>query len=291
MKLMKLSAGAFQLTESLRKSTFNFNRFLNVARWNFAINRSHYMKMALSLFLIMAIPFLFLVMKTVWVMGVTQSTEMAFAISPLTSMQKYIPFCFVVALPILCGYTFHNLLTKQSRIKELTLPASNGEKFLFHALLTVGGSFLVYVVSYFLIDLLQYLYVGIVFDFAHAAWIPYAGLFTFDSTEPSWLQAVVILAWLAFCSTFVLGNALKYRHNVIWTYLFHMAFSFASMIFLGMSVPFMADHAQDLFIHAEVNETSVKVAVIVFFSLLIVLCWWLSYHLYCRAQITTKRNK
>ena len=136
---------------------------MNVARWNFAINRAQYLKMALSLFLIMAVPFLAQVMKTVWVMGMTQSTATAFTVAPLTSMQEYIPLCFVVAMPIICGYMFHNLLTKQSRIKELTLPASNGEKFLFHALVTIGGAFLTYVVSYFLLDIIQYLYVGIIF--------------------------------------------------------------------------------------------------------------------------------
>ncbi len=291
MKLFKLSAGAFQATETLRKSSFSFNRFLNVARWNFAINRAQYLKMALSLFLVMAIPFLTQVMKTVWVMGVTRSTEMAFTVAPLRSMQEYIPMCFVVALPIICGYMFHNLLTKQSRIKELTLPASNTEKFLFHGLLTVGGSFLVYLVGYFVIDILQYLYVGIVYDFAHAEWIPYAGLFTLDNTEHKWLQAAVILAWLAFSSTFVLGNALKYRHNVIWTYVFHMTFSFVSMLLFGMSMPLLANHLDRFFVDFEINEIGAKVGIIAFFALVIVVCWKLSYLLYCRAQITSKRNK
>lgn len=291
MNLIKISAGAFQPTESLRNCTFDFNRFLNVARWNFAINRAQYLKMALSLFLIMAIPFLMQVMKTVWVMGVTKSTETAFTVLPLTGIREYIPLCYVVALPIICGYMFHNLLTKQSRIKELTLPASNAEKFLFYAILTLCGSLLVYVVSYFLIDLLQYFYVGIVYDFAHAEWIPYAGIFALDNTESKWFQAVVILAWLAFCSTFVLGNALKYRHNVIWTYVFHMVLGFVSMLLFGMSMPFLADHLEHFFTDMEINETGIKVAITVFFVLVNVFCWWMSYRLYCRAQITTLRNK
>ena len=267
------------------------DRFLNVARYNLIINRAQYIKMALALFLIMSLPFLKLVMNTVWLIGETQSTEMAFAISPLTGMRQYVPFCFVVALPILCGYMFHNLLTKQSRIKELTLPATNGEKFLFHALMTVGGSFLVYVVGYFLIDLLQFFYVGIIYDFAHAEWIPYHGILFFDSNDSLWLHVVLILAWLSFCSTFVLGNALKYRHNVLFTGLFHLAFGFVSMFLFGLCSAVIVAHVPDWFGNFEVNKTMAKLGLTAFFLLIIVLCWWQSYRLFCRAQITTLRNK
>jgi len=267
------------------------DRFMNVARYNFAINRAQYVKMALALFLIMSLPFLKLVMNTVWLIGATQSTEMAFAISPLTGMNRYVPICFVVALPVLCGYMFHNLLTKQSRIKELTLPATNGEKFLFHALVTLGGSFLVYVVGYFLIDLLQFLYVGIIYDFAHAEWIPYNGIFFFDNSDSYWLQAIMLLAWFAFSSTFVLGNALKYRHNVLWTGLFHVAFGFVSMLLFGICTSIIVVHVPDWITNFEVNKTVIKVGITAFFLLIIALCWWQSYRLYCRAQITTLRNR
>ncbi|MBP5375793.1 MAG: hypothetical protein J6Y38_05615, partial [Bacteroidaceae bacterium] len=106
----------------------NTTRFINVARWNFAINRAQYMKLALSLFLIMSAPLLFFILKTIWVSAISGSTELALASVPGTSLGTWMSASFIFVLPILAGYTFHNLLTKQTRIKELTLPASNGEK-------------------------------------------------------------------------------------------------------------------------------------------------------------------
>lgn len=280
----------------------NFNRFMNVARYNFAINRAQYTKLAFSLFLVMSLPLLIFILKTIWVFGVTHNTEWALASMPGVTMGNWMKMCFVFAWPILAGYTFHNLLTKQSRIKELTLPASNGEKFLFHALVTIGGAFLAYVVSYFLLDILQYLYVGIVFGFSNSEWVSYSPIF-FESASASasifgervsfWLTLLADLYLIAFVSTFVLGNAIKYKHNVLWTYAFHWMLGFLSMMGMGLIIPLLKDvdwsWIQDF--DPDRASTYIKVGATLFFSLVTVFCWWMSYRLYCRAQITTKRNK
>ena len=280
----------------------NFNRFMNVARYDFAINRAQYMKLALGLFLVMSLPLLIFILKTIWVFGVTHNTEWALASIPGAEMGNWMTKCFIFAWPILAGYTFHNLLTKQSRIKELTLPASNGEKFLFHALVTVGGAFLAYVVSYFLLDILQYLYVGIVFGFSNAEWVSYSPIF-FDSANAIssifgenvsfWLTVLADLYLIAFVSTFVLGNAVKYKHNVLWTYAFHWMVGFLSMMGMGLLIPLLKDvdwsWVQDF--DLEKASTYIKVGATLFFSLVTIFSWWMSYRLYCRAQITTKRNK
>ena len=283
----------------------NYNRFINVARWNFAINRSQYIKLALSLFLVMSLPLLMFILKTIWVFGITHNTEWALASVPGTSLGTWMSGCFVFALPILAGYTFHNLLTKQSRIKELTLPASNGEKFVFHALVTIGGAFLTYVVSFFLLAAIQYLFVGIVYGFSYAQWTPYASIF-FGTNEIAqtglpllggnaafWLTLHMDLGLIAFVSTFVLGNAIKYKHNVLWTYLFHWGLGFLSIFCLGLCIPFFADMDLDWLKNLDIDQVTIgfRMAATIFLTAVTVFCWWLSYRLYCRAQITTKRNK
>ena len=284
----------------------NTTRFINVARWNFAINRAQYMKLALSLFLIMSAPLLFFILKTIWVSAISGSTELALASVPGTSLGTWMSASFIFVLPILAGYTFHNLLTKQTRIKELTLPASNGEKFLFHALVTIGGALLTYVVSFFLLDVIQYLLVGIVYGFSYAEWVPYVSVFFngggldisdhFFTSSP-WLLVIMDLMLIAFISSFVLGNAIKYRHNVLWTILFHWGFGFVSMLCLGLCLPlfdnvdweWLRDWLQGL------GPDNVLLALrwfaTLFLAAITVFCWWMSYRLYCRAQITTKRNK
>lgn len=277
------------------------DRFLNVARWNFAINRAQYLKLALSLFLAMSLPLLMFIMKTIWVSAVTGSTQMALASVPGTSLGTWMCGCFLFALPILAGYTLHNLLTKQSRIKELTLPASNGEKFLFHALVTVGGAFLTYIVSFFLLDLIQYLYVGIIYGFSYSQWVPYVSIFFNDGfyagdalyTGSLWFLLIMDLGLIAFISTFVLGNAIKYRHNVLWTYLFHWALGFMVMLCLGLCIPLFENIDWEWLKSLDPDHvlTSLKWGAAIFLAAVTAFCWWMSYRLYCRAQITTKRNK
>ncbi len=282
----------------------NTTRFLNVARYNFAINRAQYMKLALSLFLTMSLPLLFFILKTIWVSAISGSTELALASIPGTSLGTWMRGCFVFAFPILAGYTFHNLLTKQSRIKELTLPASNGEKFLFHALVTIGGALLTYVVSFFLLDVIQYLFVGIVYGFSYAEWVSYisilfneAGLRDPLFTSSPWALLILDLMSIAFISTFVLGNAIKYKHNVLWTILFHWGMWFASMLCLGLCLPLLEnvdwDGLSNWLQGLDPDNTliALKWITALVLAAITTFCWWMSYRLYCRAQITTKRNK
>lgn len=278
---------------------------MNVARWNFAINRSQYLKLALSLFLVMSLPLLLFILKSVWVLGITGNREWAIASMPGVGMGTWMCGCFIFSFPILAGYTFHNLLTKQSRIKELTLPATNGEKFLFHALVTIGGALLTYVVSFLLLDVIQYLFVGIVYGFSYSEWVPYASIFfngefrSGDSlyVDSPWFLVIMDLALIAFLSTFVLGNAIKYRHNTLWTILFHWGMGFATMLCLGLCLPLLKDVDWGGFAEwlQGIDEDNARYLLrgitIIFFSGIIAFCWWMSYRLYCRAQITTKRNK
>ena len=282
----------------------NTTRFINVARWNFAINRSQYLKLALGLFLAMSLPLLMFILKSIWVSAVTGNAEWALASIPGTSLGTWMSMCFTAALPLLAGFTFHNLLTKQSRIKELTLPATNGEKFLFHALVTIGGAFLTYVVGYLLLDLLQYFYVGVVYGFSRAQWIPYFPIL-FDNADNAsagayffgkgaiWATLIGDAALIAFVSTFVLGNAIKYKHGVLWTILFHWLLGFASLFILGLCIPLFKNVDPEWVRDLDPDHIliTLKWGFLVVLVAVTAFCWWMSYRLYCRAQITTKRNK
>lgn len=281
-------------------TTMNYERFKHVAKWNFTINRAIYMKLSFSLFLAMSLPLLAFIMKTIWVGAITHNMDYALNDIPGFDMGDQAALCFMAAMPILCGHMFHNLLTKQDRIKELTLPASNGEKFLFHALVTVVGSIVVYMVSFLLIDILQYIYVGAIYGFSHARWIPLSNEFsTFVNlvevngyTRLTTLMFLSLSGLMAYLSTFVLGNAIKYRHNVVWTYLFHFAVGFTILFALGLSMPWLISLGIEIDkIDSERFLMGLLRFLIVYHLLITVFCWWMSYRLYSRAQLTTRRNK
>lgn len=279
-------------------TTMNYERFKHVAKWNFTINRAIYMKLSFSLFLAMSLPLLAFIMKTIWVGAITHNMDYALNGIPGFDMGDQAALCFMIAMPILCGHMFHNLLTKQDRIKELTLPASNGEKFLFHALVTVVGSIVVYMVSFLLVDILQYIYVGAIYGFSHARWIPLSNAFT-TSVEvvvvDSYTRLTTLMflsGWVAYISTFILGNAIKYRHNIVWTYLFHCAVGFTILFALGLSIPWLISLGIKIDkIDSERFLIGLLRFLIVYHLLITVFCWWMSYRLYSRAQLTTRRNK
>ena len=105
------------------------------------------------------------------------------------------------------------------------------------------------------------------------------------------------LALMAFVSTFVLGNAIKYKHGVLWTLLFHWTLSFFIFFCVGLSLPLLAEvDLEWLFdwlieLGPEAILNGLRWLAIIILTAIIVFCWWMSYRLYCHAQITTKRNK
>lgn len=286
---------------------FDFNRFVNVAKWDVAINRSFYMKMALVVFTVMAFNVL-TYMATVWwhvemsdgeAIGPTMMLAPIFASMQVTMLTRY----FTV-LPLLLGTIFHNLRTRQGRIGELTLPATNLEKFVWHVLFVLLSSAAAAVVSYLVLDVVQYLYTGIMLGFEDAGFMitHYEWLHGLIDAARGFLagselhDVVVMLlvfgccAYVAYASTFALGNALKYRHNVVLTLLFHVLFFFVGLFMMGFVVAMVAQNLE-FFEHWFYKEEIGMTICSLIFVAVAMLCWWRTWVLYTRAQITTRRNK
>ena len=60
---------------------------------------------------------------------------------------------------------FHNLRNRQGRIAELTLPASNIERFLWHAFVVLVGAHVWFLMSVGLAEILNAILVSVTFDF------------------------------------------------------------------------------------------------------------------------------
>ena len=104
------------------------------------------------------------------------------------------------------------------------------------------------------------------------------------------------LSSLCYVSTFALGNAVKYRYNIILTWLAHMLFwvtlGLGSMFVFGLLMQILG---RDCFSHLVIDiniDTPIWFALgSVLMLILLVGIWALTYWLYCRAQITTRRNR
>lgn len=267
---------------------------MDFARWDWAVNRRFYRKLALVLGVIMLVPVIFNFVLDCIQFGRNVDAD---TITPWEVM------ILVYGLPISMGYMFHNLITRQGRINELTLPAKNSTRFCWHLLRCSVGFLLTYVVFLLLSDGLNALLDAIAFgtDSVQSVTALVANAFfsgsqvgipTFDYfllTAFSWLAVV------AFISTFPLGNALKYKFNVLLTFLFHFVFIIAFSIGLGFLMaalgknPTMLEDFDHLLRDGGIRY--VFVLIILAEIAFIAFCWWQSYRLYCKASIVSRRNK
>lgn len=289
-------------------TNFNINRFRSVALWDLTINRSFYLRMAIVVLVVCSIPTLINLLSYMAYPEGMGLSEAAVADNADSTIRN----C-VFILPFLTGFMFHNFVSKQGRVQEMTLPATNLEKFLWHTLLIVGGSLVAFLCSYIVMDILQMLFVAVKFgmDSVHSFWTADAGGYmpimlnqvsvpetndihgvaehVHDAIE--WGDFVVLLAYIAFCSTFVLGNALKYKHNIPMTILFHFVLVFVMMFVSMFILVGMKTGGGMFFLRWFIEDYAGVVAGMVFFSAITIFCWWQSYRLYCHSQITTPRNR
>ena len=105
-----------------------------------------------------------------------------------------------------------------------------------------------------------------------------------------------VLSTLCFMSTFALGNAWKYRYNLIFTCLMHVLMWFVLglclMFFAGAILQFAGyDCIADMNCNFTPNATVVFCLLDLFMLALLVGIWALTYKLYCDAQVTSRRNR
>lgn len=276
--------------------TFDINRFFQVVKWDFAINRPFYTKAALLIFFCMSLPLFITLLLS---LGIKVFSDTDISPTSLVDCCSYIvvQMIFVYTTTIACGYTFHNLLTRQSRIMELMLPASNIEKFCCHALVTILGVFVVGIASFFVIDFAHMAYLK-VFD-VEVVSMTYACFKDLKETielanDVSWMPwmhvvAFAVLGFIINNSFYVLGNAIKYRYNIILTMIAEQVFGFIFSIFFFLLIACTSGQILEPFsLFPDWLELSMAYAVCVG---IIVVTWWLSFRFYKHAQITTRRNK
>jgi hypothetical protein len=212
---------------------------------------------------------------------------------------------------IFAGCAFHNLRNKQGRISELTLPATNLEKYAWHLGLVIIGGTLAIILSLVCSDALNALLNLIFHPLEYQNSIIYSiyelmsfrytyvnGTSLADMEEMQGLLSAIRFMSIAMSVSgfafFVLGNAIKYKYNIILTYI---TFEFSMSILTIIAIFIIKSLAENDSIQINSGEEAlayVKASaniVAIFNYLLTVLYFWLSYKLYKKAQITSGWNK
>lgn len=276
---------------------FSFNRFLNVARWDLSVNCKFYTRSSLLMVAIMSMPIVLYYLYSMlnhnfFMIGILSDNVGTFSV-----IIAMIGCAYTV---ISSGYMFHNLLTKQGRISELTLPATNLERFLWHVVVIVIG---VQVVFFF----------GVLFaDVLHALFrlaIPGAEIkslttemFNLDNWRDSTtvfgnhlfgVNLLVAILLSCYCRSFCLVNAWKYRYNIPLTFLIYFVLNTVlPLLLLFIGKLFLNKDRFESFIEwiGNTDPSTILVWLNIFAGLIYVGIWLLTYRLYTRAQLTTKRN-
>lgn len=300
-------------------TNFNMQRLLSVARWDLTINKTFYSK---AVMLILGCALLPVVMP-----NVMQLAQQGFVFSfggdtmfpeeealALAAMSSFISFLYFLIIVGAAGYTFHNLRYRQGRIMELTLPASNLERFLWHNLLVFIGTQVAIVLSALLADAAHVLLAWAVqgktefhslslniFNSIYTPLTDFAG----ESSVGFLLRPLPFLWAWNFIYTFSLFNAWKYRYNIGYTLLFHILWWITIVILISVGVavlvlilveePTSIDatlgiDAGNLLCMLDLSPCVIHTAAFLFTVSITCLLIWITFRLYCRAQITSSRN-
>lgn len=269
-----------------------------MARWDLTINSKFYTRSAL---LMIAIICMLICLFYLYSLQISRTELTGMPTDNIGNFALICKWIGVAYMIISSGYMFHNLLTKQGRLGELTLPATNLERFLWHFVVTVVGVQVVFFAAVVCADLIHVLFrlmipnaeiSSLVVRVYSVAWKFWEHIGMFSSNN---IGAILFFTLMTLCNarSYCLVNAWKYRYNIPLTFfIYFLMQSILPLILLSVGMLFITMEDVERFGMwlVETNKTPILICMNVFAALLYVGIWLLTYRLYKRAQLTTKRN-
>lgn len=309
-------------------SNFNKERFARYANWDLTINKPFYRNMAL----VMGIIILGIILVSFfcrWAIAAFSDEYMGGALPyELVTGLKITGIVIIIviqyAICIAAGCVFHPLRNKQGRITDLTLSATNLEKYLWHLLICIVGCALVLVVSVAICDginaLLTYItfggdyvqsLIGNVFTPSNIEYQKTIGPM-FGNMDPAnnmyeneneiQFNSFIYAAWINTIAGYIMqasiytfGNSIKYKFNLPLTFIIYTLVEnfigitlFVTMIIVANSSADAADQF-GRFVIEHMN------LIFHFFTVcyLAIAAWlfiW-AYKKFCKAQLVNSLNK
>lgn len=292
---------------------FDINRFKSFALYDLTINQKYYRSQAMITILVLMGIALTCFLFRWMVCDITGDTVPFLDYRETTATVAMLVGAVSIIMIVLAGCTFHNLLTKQGRISELTLPATSLEKFTWHVCLNVFGGIALCMVGLLCADALNAVLMAMTFplDGQHSLFLQCIDAMSLSSLKALLSQLhgadslgvklmggtflLMITSTVCQLCAFVYGNSIKYRYNIIWTYAaiqvitiaviaFVIEFVWQLIVNIGHDFSFTSYDIESFF-HFMVYGSSL------FFAALSALLLWRAYVRYTKAVITSKRNK
>ncbi|MBO4673198.1 MAG: hypothetical protein J5616_02495 [Bacteroidaceae bacterium] len=314
---------------------FNKERFANFAKYDLTINKSFYRNLAfVTIAGTVCVALLGFFARYNIYDAVVNDTMSGSAYSYVPDPNSFEGYNWIyitagiemalltsVFMAVFAGCWAHNLRNKQGRITELTLPATNLEKFTWHALLMLVGGLITCFVALLAADGINALLTLIVYGTENGITSLTAttfGLFNVSKTLTdvfgplgftnykqdvsdafggmenfyTSMSFIVICSFVLNIIIYLFGNALKYKYNIILTYIalqvigtvISVGFSIGAGMFGGR----VLDRSSEDVISDITTAYYVLGSVFLVFAGILV---WKSYNLYTKAQITSPLNR
>lgn len=292
---------------------FDINRFKSFALYDLTINQKYYRSQAITTILVLMGIALTCFLFRWMICDITGNVVPFFDYRDTNATIAMLVAATSIIMIVLAGCTFHNLLTKQGRINELTLPATSLEKFTWHVCLNVFGGIALCMVGLLCADALNAMLMAITFplDGQHSLFLQCIDTMSLNSTKSLLSQlhgedsfgmrmlsgGILLMITSTVCQlcAFVYGNSVKYRNNIIWTYATLQIISIAVVVFVIEFIwQLIVNMGHDFSFTSYDIESAVHFMVYgssLFFAALSALLLWRAYVRYTKAVITSKRNK
>ena len=244
-----------------QNNTLSFHRIRLLMQWDWALNRKKYIWEWIATFMAYFAINWFLLLTA----GRTHDLGGFLAVSLFSVFLLFAIFAARDLVAPVC----HN----ETRLTFLTLPASNGEKFLYRALFVTVFYFVISAVLFVMADVAQYV-CRLMLEWG----MPYLQFSTSPTLVTSHLPMVFTESFYGMLPlTMSLSLLLIHATAVLAGFLNKWVFAVILLIVLRRSF-FALDWMEKA---TEGEALLVNIALIC----LIVFCWWLAYRLFCRRQI------
>ena len=261
----------------------NKNRFLQVLRWELLLSKRQIATIALTFFGLVVIPqILTLVFKS--------SSSSAYTMGILCSV--------ALSAYLLCSgaLIFSSLRSRQQRINNFMLPASNKEKFIARYLVLVVAMPLAAIAGFFAGDMLQYL-MSLMINSDAAQWATSAlteglnnsGIFHFYTNlngDPSPVEGflVILLGTITQHACFLLFGSIYHKHPLVMAVLTWMALGIALLMLGALAANLLTEFLNSGYTII-LYDVWWKVLYFVVSIALIIFCYWFAFRRYTRLQV------
>lgn len=297
-------------------NNFNFTRFANFGKYDYTINKTFYRNTSLlTIFMALGITLIGFMARYLMFAGSKLPVDEAILLdfnsmgyNPAnTFFTNMTLFIFASTMSaILAGHAFHNLRNKQGRIMELTMPATNLERWTWHVLVSAVGATVLIILSIVCADIFNAILNLIIFhgkvnsSFTKDMFAMISGtleplseaLSVFKLGVVYW-RLLISVGILSSIALYIFGNSLKYKYNIILTYIslyiIQTIISVGGLSIILATVNINDGHTSMHSVGQFFHHTALGTVIIS--GIITILCFWGSYKFYCKAQITSRRNK